>query len=288
MSGKGFSEYIKAPRIREILQREDKDCEEKLASINLLLDNNGEKKSGGDQGESSGNGLRAMEPSAVGGNSSSEEVDRSSGNGRYDNIVENLKGIDRKLAINLLEIIEQNKKLSWDSGNYEIIVNDEQIQFSDIRQLIKKIVMVAGMTLPVGITLFIEELIRLKVPLSLFRSGDSIQIRSNLLKILGIGNEDTLNSEETVPKETVEDPSRDFKPKQGVKRKREIDLEFVDDNDVVEKKKKHESDVEESFDQPPDKLKGIRRTPILKKNIEKVWNLRNNKASEKKNNGRKK
>ena len=260
MSGKGYSEYIKAPRIREIIQRDDKDCEEKLANIFALLDNNGEKKNNGEQGENSGSGLRVMEPNVLGA-SSSAGVEQESTSGKYDKIIDKLSGTDRKMALNLLELIDQYANLSWDPGNFEIIVNNEQIQFSDLRQLVKKVVMTAGTTLPVGITLFIEELIKMNVPISLFRSGDSMQIRGNLLKINRFGNEESSNNENSVPEESNKTTSSEENaPKQVGKRKREIEVEYVDDDDIAVKKVKHDSDVEESFDQPPDKLKGIRRS----------------------------
>ena len=279
-STKPFSEYVKVPKLKEILNGNG-ECEEKIERINLLLDNSDglKKEEGSSSIGTGGGGLKLVEPTLGGVG--------SVGNDGYEKVLEGLSGVERKTGFSILESIEKNMNIDWDRESFEIKVDTEKIQFSDIRILLKKIVMTAGLTQPVALVMFIESLIKMKVPLSWFRSADSIQIRENLLKINrksenNDANVDTGNNSELVNEgvnstllEQTESGSAEVESglnvgessvKVGNRRKRQLSEE----SEKEQTKNIKKSRIDEL------QLNKIRRSPRLAQSIEAVWNARKN------------
>lgn len=264
MSAQTFSEYVKVPQLKDILEGKA-ECEEKLERIKSLMD--GSKK---EEGEKDGGGLRLVEPTSGGeANAGGEE---SEGGDRYVKLLENLSGVARKAALSIVESIERDPNISWNNDNFELTLNGENIQFSDIRLLVKKLVTTSGLSLPVSLTLFIDYLIKMKLPKNLFRSGDSLQIRENLLRIAGsnseVGGENGKESSETGNGEenTVVNNSESENANVAgtvTKRKR---IDSDDEESQVKRLKVSEIDLDK-----------VRRSPRLSKRIEEVWNGRRKK-----------
>ena len=273
MSAQTFSEYVKVPQLKDILEGSD-ECEQKLERIKSLMD--GSKKEEGDA-ERGGSGLKLVQPS-LGGTLGGDEQVKESGGDRYEKVLEKLSGVDRKTALSILESIDRDPNISWNKENFELILNGENIQFSDIRLLVKKIVTTSGLSLPVSLTLFIEYLIKIKLPKNLFRSGDSLQIRDNLLRISGsnpeVGGEKAKESSETENGEEISAVSNSGGENSG----------NADVAGTVTKRKRTESEDEETKDNSKRlrvseiDLDKVRRSPRLQTRIKEVWNGRKNKT----------
>ena len=277
---KMHSNYVKGPKLKAILD-EDLECNAKLEKITSLVEGNDvskEKKEGG---------LKVVEPSdavsgeGVGG-SKVEEVGVKEGGG-YEAVVGDLSGVDKKHATEVLDIIERNSRIDWDRNTFELIISGEKVNFSDLRLLLKKTVVSLPISQPIGLTLFIDELIELKTPANYFKSGDAREIRSQLLKIRS-----GISSDKEVV-ETAPDSSGGPSVERNEKRKREEaeEEEVVEEEGAAKKQKLETDEVKDTFDVEPRLLDGLRRSGRLKKDIVESWKAEEEKSNGKKKNGRK-
>ena len=150
-----YTRHIKAPVLKEILL-EDKTCEEKLNQLKDLV------------------GI----PSEVPVPQNTDERALSK-----EKILADLTPSGRKLANELLDYIEGSEFISWHTQTLELILDGKIIEFSNIQNLIKKVVQTLSPNQPIAFVLFIDALLKLKVPQKLFRDGDAVNTRAQLLTI---------------------------------------------------------------------------------------------------------
>lgn len=270
--------YIKAPQLLKILET-DQPCETKLDSIRSLLESPGPS------------GLTKIVPNngEVSLNNAEKELGSSVNDiGNSKHFEKILKEIptpkDKTLALQLLQEIEKFPYLSWNPTNLEIIINNVSEPFTNIALLIKKIVTENLSSLPIGLTLFIESLLKNKVPNQFYKGQDAIQIRDNLLKISN-GKTATVETEpnkEEVPKETPETSALEV---ENTDRKRP--LNYDSDDETPEPKRTKVGTLEEdnhldnsepkrNFDLPLEKVKHLRRSARLNKEAAEAWDTQRN------------
>ena len=282
--------YIKTPQIRKIIDANDNDCESKLESIRQLLDGSPESKS-------TGGGVRIVVPSVEGvggGGAPSGNV-----NG-YESLLKDLSGPERKFASDIIDLMRSNGSISWDSESFELIVNGKKVEFSDLRLLLAKTVTSMQISQPIGLCYFVSKLIELKTPINHFRSGDVLDIRRSLLKIaeekLGKSTGDSGGEVQTVgdsgggvdqvgnsvaeggegeqaANSEVESTVKENGGLGGNKRKREVEEEEEGEEEELEErenKRLRADDIREDFNLP-DKIRGLRRSPRLSREIENRW-----------------
>lgn len=230
---RGAALAVKGSHLKELLLQ-DGPCEEKLEKIHALLGIPYER-TGADGGTETG----PFEPEPA-----NAETERDASIAR---IVDGLQNTELRLANEILTAIEQSSLLSWDNESLEIKIRGEAVAHTNLGELIKKIVRLQTPILPYGLALFIYNLLEIKCPISVYRDGDSINLRKNLILIRKnytdndtaqtFGNlddtSDTQSETEAVASESVqkssaepiiEQSSSNVEPKIN-KRKRGIDLE---------------------------------------------------------------
>ena len=150
-----YTQHIKAPVLKEILQ-EDKTCEEKLNQLKNLV------------------GIPSELP--VPQNTDERALSK-------EKIIAELSISERKTANDLLDYIEGSEFISWHTQTLELILDGKKIEYTSIKNLIKKVVQTLSPSQPIAFVLFIDALVKLKVPLKLFRDGDAVNTRAQLLTI---------------------------------------------------------------------------------------------------------
>ena len=179
MSRSTQTSYIKSPHLTAVIEDEGKTCEQKLERIKALID--GKKLSLLKSGE-------AIKSRPENGESNSNAVAPSS---EYDVILSDLNGAkERELGETILQSINQSDYMSYDRNSFEIIVASETIRFTNIKNLIQFCVKNDAAILPIGLTLFLEGLLHIKTAVQAIRSGDSVAIKDDLLKIGAIREKD--------------------------------------------------------------------------------------------------
>ena len=278
-----FSSYVKAPQIKKILD-EDSECETKLDLIRNLVEgqkpvttpppnqpNNNEKSSG----ELSAAPAGGLLPGAGGPESESSASAQKSGGPGYERILEAIKGgIEKKTAILILDLISQSKRLSYDSENFELIIDGERVRYTNVQYLLKRVVSGFPAQYPIGLTLFIQELKNINVPLHAFRGGDSKNIWDDL---------------ERIRKEREKSESDNPSVDEGVKEKeselkRKLPEEAEDESAVGQvdaKRPRLEPSEEEgggesapvrwNFGQTKESISKLRRSARLKKSLKNSW-----------------
>ena len=173
-----YTSHIKAPVLKEILL-EDKPCEEKLNRLKDLV----------------GIPSEVPVPELTSENSDAKTISK-------EKILANLSTSGRKLANKIFDYIAASDFISWNPQTLELVLDGKEIEFSNIETLIKKVVQTLSPIQPVAFVLFIDALLKLKVPQNLFRDGDAINTRAQLLLI-----KNSLTEAETVsaPEETNPD-----------------------------------------------------------------------------------
>ena len=258
-----FSEYIKTPQLRSILDKQQ-NCEQTLQEIKDLID-----------GKSVGN-LTLVPPASASG----PLLNTPNVSPEYDSVVKEFSTLEKKLALQILGILDRWPEFSWDKNSYEISLSGEVIKFTDIRILLKATVSKGVQTLPVGFALFLHALLDAKVPHNMIKSGNAISLKNSLLQIsfkkngnLSNESEQNVESNELAEQTTAgNDPVATDGPSDTKKREREDD----DDQETTQPKRFRESEPEENppaknFDIPVDTLKGLRRSPRLKNEVQSAW-----------------
>ena len=164
------SKHIKQESLKNIVLT-DLDCEEKLNKIKELL------------GLPTSEGVERETDDSRNDEETTNESDlRVQSRSR---ILEGLKGKELKLAQQLLTEIEKSTFLDWNDDSLELSIDGNLVPHSNIRLLTTKLVHESSPQIPLGFVMYIDGLLRLKLPLSYFRDSDAIQTREALLKIKG-------------------------------------------------------------------------------------------------------
>ena len=179
MSRSTQTSYIKSPHLTAVIDDTGISCEQKLERIKGLID--GKKLSLLKSGEA----INSRPDNGV--NNGDAAAPRS----EYDVILSDLNGAkERELGETILQSINQSDYMSYDRNSFEIIVASETIRFTNIKNLIQFCVKNDAANLPIGLTLFLEGLLHIKTAVHAIRSGDSVAIKDDLIKIGTIREKD--------------------------------------------------------------------------------------------------
>lgn len=260
--------YVKIPQLRAVIDQPEVSCEEKLEQIKKLAD---------------GKKLSLLQPGqspAVSG--SAEQSVPSTGNPEHvDRILNEVKGVkEKQLAQVILQEIEKSDYISYDVTNWEIIVANERIKFTNVIYLINFIIAASPSSIPLGLAIFLHALMKIQAPFDVVRNGDAVNCRDNLIKI------SELTKDRNEPQQNVEsvsmaedgdsgeqtivemgngggDEVSDGLGSAGKKRSRED--EDGDGGDLTDRPAKR------SFGLGEKPLEGIRRSPRLRQKISEAW-----------------
>ena len=163
---------VKGTHLKEVLLQ-DSHCEEKLEKIHALLGLPYERA-----GVAEGN--PENEPAE---NEPEPESAQSKRDTSIARIVDGFQNTELRLANAILTAIEQSSLLSWENESLEIKIRGEAVAHTNLAELIKKIVHMQTPVLPYGLALFIHNLNEIKCPNYVYRDGDSINLRKNLILI---------------------------------------------------------------------------------------------------------
>ena len=179
MSRSTQTSYIKSPHLTAVIDDTGISCEQKIERIKGLID--GKKLSLLKSGEA----INSRPDNGV--NNGDAAAPRS----EYDVILSDLNGAkERELGETILQSINQSEYMSYDRNSLEIIVASETIRFTNIKNLIQFCVKNDAANLPIGLTLFLEGLLHIKTAVHAIRSGDSVAIKDDLIKIGTIREKD--------------------------------------------------------------------------------------------------
>lgn len=179
MSRSTQTSYIKSPHLTAVIDDTGISCEQKIERIKGLID--GKKLSLLKSGEA----INSRPDNGV--NNGDAAAPRS----EYDVILSDLNGAkERELGETILQSINQSDYMSYDRNSLEIIVASETIRFTNIKNLIQFCVKNDAANLPIGLTLFLEGLLHIKTAVHAIRSGDSVAIKDDLIKISTIREKD--------------------------------------------------------------------------------------------------
>lgn len=179
MSRSTQTSYIKSPHLTAVIDDTGISCEQKIERIKGLID--GKKLSLLKSGEA----INSRPDNGV--NNGDAAAPRS----EYDVILSDLNGAkERELGETILQSINQSDYMSYDRNSLEIIVASETIRFTNIKNLIQFCVKNDAANLPIGLTLFLEGLLHIKTAVHAIRSGDSVAIKDDLIKIGTIREKD--------------------------------------------------------------------------------------------------
>ena len=179
MSRSTQTSYIKSPHLTAVIDDTGISCEQKIERIKGLID--GKKLSLLKSGEA----INSRPDNGV--NNGNAAAPRS----EYDVILSDLNGAkERELGETILQSINQSDYMSYDRNSLEIIVASETIRFTNIKNLIQFCVKNDAANLPIGLTLFLEGLLHIKTAVHAIRSGDSVAIKDDLIKISTIREKD--------------------------------------------------------------------------------------------------
>ena len=188
MSKTTHTSYVKSPHLTAVLEDGSISCEAKLEKIKGLID--GKKLSL----LKSGDAINSRSDTDVSSNDAVSSTSVAPSN-EYDLILNDLNGAkEKELGEIILQSINQSDYMSYDRNSYEIIVDSETIRFTNIKNLISYCVTNNAASLPIGLTLFLEGLLRIKTAVYAIRSGDSIAIKDDLLKIDALREKDRVDS----------------------------------------------------------------------------------------------
>ena len=271
MSNENQSHYLKTPHVLKILNKEGVACEEKLDELRNLI---------------GGKGLKLLPPGEELPERTQEAPVESNpppaqtaAQAAIEKIVSEISGAkEKQLARSLLNEIDRSDYISFDPDNLEIIVDGENIKFSNIKNLVQYCISANPSQLPLGIALFLQCMIKIKIPSELLRHGDALGIRESLIKIEELRSRGLSGRETAPPSEVAEEVVNggnvegvDEGGGRGQKRAREEDDDDDDDDDdngggapVLKQARKTYGLSEGSLDK-------IRTSPKLQDEIASSW-----------------
>ena len=278
-----FSSYVKVPQLKKILDEEG-ECEQKLDLIRNLVE--GQKPASAPppaQSTSNENNAGDLSVTPAGGqlpdavsqvNGNSQSAPKVNGP-EYARILEGVKGgIEKKTAVLILDLISQSRRLSYDSENFELIIDGERVRYTNIQYLLKRVVSGFPAQYPIGLTLFIQELKNINVPLHAIRGGDAKNIYDDLDRIKKENEksqadspnvEQDSNEKQSDLKRKLPEEEEEDNAGVGVELKRprleQSEAEGVGEKEVVRR----------SYGQDKESISKLRRSARLKKSLEKSW-----------------
>ena len=265
-----MSYYLKVPKVLKILEDNAESCEGKLENLKKLISQNSPFQSNVNSKQTSGGAAATETDGTDGGGGLGDD-------GKYENLVKDITSVtDRKLALSLLYAIESSNVLSWSDSNLQLIVDGEEIKYTNISHLLKKVVTPLPASMPLGTVLFIDGLLKIKAPLNAIRSGDAKEILSNLQKVhsakVDSSTSSTEESNENVEND-VQSNGDGVNMRENVKRPRSVDDDDDSDGPVSKQQRREETDdlPKRRFDLDDTRLKKLRRSPRLRKEISDVW-----------------
>ena len=268
MSNENQSQYLKTPHVLKIINKDGVACEEKLTEIKNLID---------------GKGLKVLPPrEELPDNTPEAPVESNpvptptATQTAIEKIVSEISGAkEKQLARSLLNEIDRSNYISFDPNTLEIIVNGENIKFSNVKNLVKYCISANPSHLPLGIAIFLDSLIKIQIPIELLRHGDALGIRDSLLKIEELKSKG-LTSGENIPtaSETASDGVQGAsaegggeESERGKKRPREDD----DDDDDVDGGASVLNPAKKTYGLSRGSLDKIRTSPKLSEKILERW-----------------
>ena len=268
---KSHRAYLKAPQVLSVIEDNNVSCEQKIERIKNLLD--GKPLSVLPSGQEI-----SSTPSPT---NTVENVNETSAN--VEEILSSISGVkEKQLATLILNEINRSNYVGYDKESFELIVANERIKFSNIKDLISFCISAQSGFLPLASSLFVDCLMKIRCPLEAIRNADFVAIRESLLKIKEI-KEKNANVESTgesvegsgnaavvvdnaaavndiEPNASVGEPSG-----KGKKRAREEDEDEGESELAPAKKVSTWNGI------PPNQLDSIRRSSRLKAKISEVW-----------------
>ena len=254
-----MTQYVKVPQLRQIIDRKE-DCETTLHNIKSLIGLSEESSPPSDTQK-----LKLVPPgSPRDGGTSTEPPSVKSNHENIEIVLKDFSNNEKNDGRAILEYINNATSISWNPETFEIVIDNDVVKFTDIRLLLKAIVGNSTATLPVGLCLFIEKLIELKLPFSHYRGGNALALRNNLLKILGSKEQ----SSDGKVADTDPETTNELSPSTELPRKRKREVDEVDE--MSGKREKIEDSASAPL-LPDERFKGLRRSARLKKEIQDVW-----------------
>ena len=170
-----FSRHIKQEALRSIILQ-DTPCEMRMGEIRELV---GLPKvsEGNSEGLVAGDVPGAVVADVVEGEGGSLHEDA------IKRILDGLTGRELSTGRTLLDEIEKSDNLKWDDNSLEMVLNGENVSFSNMNLLVSKLVQKNSPSIPLALVSFINALLINRIPLSYFRDGDSQNIRQALINI---------------------------------------------------------------------------------------------------------
>ena len=267
MSSENQSQYLKTPHVLKIINKDGIACEEKLDELRNLIGGKGLKvlPSGEELPE------KTPEVPVVSNSLPAPTATQSA----IEKIVSEISGVkEKQLARSLLNEIDRSDYISFDPDNLEIIVDGENIKFSNIKNLVQYCISANPSHLPLAIALFLQCMIRIKIPSELLRHGDALGIRESLLKIEELKSRGLSRGENTPHSEPVLEGDRAAngegvngvgeQGERGKKRDREEDDKDDGGASVLNPAKKSYGISQGSLDK-------IRTAPKLREQISSTW-----------------
>ena len=265
-----FSRHIKQDSIRSIILQ-DTPCESKLGEIQELVglppatENTNDGVGQNDEEGSAGQVEDTNESSSL----RDDSIKR---------ILEGLTGRELSIGRNLLQEIEKTPGISWDETSLELILNGQNISFSNMNLLVNKVVQSSSLSLPIGLVSFLNSLVMNKFPLSYIRDADSKNIRQALVEINGkTGSTESapvVDANEGSNIQSVDNLEAE-KEVESSKRKREEDSDFeneITEEQLTKKQKISDESKNTGEEQIVDPRRRSSRIKLkLKKEYEKNW-----------------
>ena len=171
--------YLKTPHVLKIINNDSVSCEEKLANIKNLIDGNKLTiAASGAELPSAGVDTQQLNSAPVSA-SVSTPVESA-----IERIVDEIRGSkEKQYALSLLNEIDRSDYISFNPETLEIIVGGETIKFSNVKNLVQYCISASPAQMPLAIAIFIECMIKIKLPSELLRHADAQGLRDSLIKI---------------------------------------------------------------------------------------------------------
>ena len=262
---RNMSIYVKIPRIKTIIDDPSIECEKKLNDIRVLVEGGTPKAVEPSESSIGTTGLTLVPPA-------SETASVPVTADRFDLVLKEISGAtEKKHAESILHEIEKSNVLSWSSETLELIIDGSPIKYTNIIHLIKRVVTSFPASLPLGLALFLEALLRIRVSVGLIKNGDAKELMANIIKIRNYSGDGNLSVNNTAALDSVSTEESAEQRKRGRESGDDDDDDDENGSTAAPSKRLRVDAVRQDFDLPSSKLDRIRRSPRLKKEISDAW-----------------